>query len=410
MILELYFPRGCRKTTYPCNKTFFYVAPLANSRGFAYTAVYMEQELLTRIDTLRSRVNDAWQVLHLDEAVLEEEKLAHAAESPDLWHDQDKAKQVMQSLADVRSRIAAWRELRTELLETEEMLRLAMEEGYAGDLVSDLVAQVSALEQRYETQEGELLLSGEHDHRFAIVSVHAGAGGTDAQDWAEMLLRMYVRYAERRGWRVQLLDESRGGEAGIKSVTFRVEAPFAYGYLRGEAGTHRLVRQSPFNADGLRQTSFASVEVMPELDEKVAIEIKPDDLRIDTFMSGGKGGQSVNTTYSAVRIVHLPTGITISCQNERSQTQNRMTAMNILRAKLFQKQQEERQKEQQALRGVLQSADWGSQIRSYVLHPYKMVKDHRTDVETSQAEEVLEGKLEAFIEGELRWAAARDSL
>lgn len=368
----------------------------------------MEQELLTRIDTLRSRVNEAWQVLHLDEAAQEEEALAHASEAQDLWSDPDRASQVMQSLADVRSRLEAWRSLRAELLEAEEMLRLAMEDSQARALVQDVAEQVTALEARYQKQEFDLLLSGKYDHKPALVSVHAGAGGTDAQDWAEMLLRMYVRYAERRGWRVQLLDESRGSEAGIKSVTFRVDAPFAYGYLRGEAGTHRLVRQSPFNADGLRQTSFASVEVMPELDEKAEVEIKSDDLRIDTFMSGGKGGQSVNTTYSAVRIVHLPTGITVSCQNERSQTQNKMTAMTLLRAKLFKKQEEEHQKQQQALRGVFQSADWGSQIRSYVLHPYKMVKDHRTDVETSQAEEVLEGKLEAFIEGELRWAAARD--
>ncbi|MDQ5919344.1 MAG: Peptide chain release factor 2, partial [Patescibacteria group bacterium] len=336
-----------------------------------------------------------------------EARLAHEAEAPDLWQDTERAKQVMQQLADARSRLEAWRSLRAELLEAEELLRLAMEEGGMKGFVQDVADQVTALEERYQRQEFELLLSGEYDHKNALVSIHAGAGGTDAQDWAEMLLRMYVRYAERRSWRVQLLDESRGGEAGIKSVTFRVEAPFAYGYLRGEAGTHRLVRQSPFNADGVRQTSFASVEVLPELDEKVAIEINADDLRIDTFMSGGKGGQSVNTTYSAVRIVHLPTGITVSCQNERSQTQNKMTAMTILRAKLFQKQEEERQKQQQSLRGVTQSADWGSQIRSYVLHPYKMVKDHRTEVETSQAEEVLDGALESFIEGELRWAAGR---
>jgi peptide chain release factor 2 len=381
--------------------------PLANLRGFAYTAPYMEQELLMRIDALRSRVNEAWEMLRLDQAMQDEARLAHEAEAPDLWQDTERAKQVMQQLADARSRLEAWRSLRAELLEAEELLRLAMEEGGMKGFVQDVADQVTALEERYQRQEFELLLSGEYDHKNALVSIHAGAGGTDAQDWAEMLLRMYVRYAERRGWRVQLLDESRGGEAGIKSVTFRVEAPFAYGSLRGEAGTHRLVRQSPFNADGLRQTSFASVEVLPELDEKVAIDIKPDDLRIDTFMSGGKGGQSVNTTYSAVRIVHLPTGITVSCQNERSQTQNKMTAMTILRAKLFQKQEEERQKQQQSLRGVTQSADWGSQIRSYVLHPYKMVKDHRTDVETSQAEEVLDGALESFIEGELRWAAGR---
>ena len=290
------------------------------------------------------------------------------------------------------------------LLELDELTRMAMEDKDAS-MSQDIDTRLTALEKHYLELEFALLFSGEHDDKNAILAIHAGAGGTDAQDWAEMLLRMYFRYAERKGWSVQLVDESRGGEAGIKSATFFVNGRHAYGHLKAEAGVHRLVRQSPFNADALRQTSFALLEVLPELDETVNVDIHPDDLRIDTFMSGGKGGQSVNTTYSAVRIVHLPTKITVSCQNERSQAQNKDTAMRILKARLLQLREQELQKEKQQLRGEHHSVEWGSQIRSYVLHPYKMVKDHRTDVETSDPEAVLDGDLDKFVEGYLRMNA-----
>lgn len=369
----------------------------------AYDAL-MSQELLGRIDALRAKISEAWEILKLDAVRDELKDLEIAGNASDLWNDPDKARQVLQKLAEAKQTFEVWNQMRMQLLDAEEMLRLSMEE-QDQTILHDLSTLMDQLEKTFLEKEFQLLFSGEYDGRSAILAVHAGAGGTDAQDWAEMLLRMYSRYAETKGWKMRLLDESRGGEAGIKSATVIIEGKYVYGHLRGEAGVHRLVRQSPFNADALRQTSFALVEVLPELDETVAVEINADDLRIDTYMSGGKGGQSVNTTYSAVRIVHLPTGITVTCQNERSQTQNKATAMNILRAKLLKIQEEEKQQQKQKLRGAYQSAEWGSQIRSYVLHPYKMVKDHRTDVETGDAEGVLEGKLDLFIEGELRWMA-----
>jgi peptide chain release factor 2 len=324
--------------------------------------------------------------------------------SPDFWADQERATKKSQRLAELKKEYDVWNALRMSLIELDELVHIAMEDEDAS-LTEDVEMRLVALENEYAALEFALLFSGEYDDKNAILAVHAGAGGTDAQDWAEMLLRMYFRYAERKGWSVQLVDESRGGEAGIKSATFIVSGRHAYGHLKAEAGVHRLVRQSPFNSDALRQTSFALVEVLPELGEAANVDIRQEDLRIDTFMSGGKGGQSVNTTYSAVRIVHLPTKITVSCQNERSQMQNKETAMRILRSRLQQVKDAELQKEKQQLRGEHQSAEWGSQIRSYVLHPYKMVKDHRTDVETSDPEAVLGGDLDAFVEGYLRWMA-----
>ena len=257
------------------------------------------------------------------------------------------------------------------------------------------------------------LMSEKYDDHNAIVAIHAGSGGTEAQDWAEMLLRMYLRYCEGKKWKTSMLDETRGQEAGIKSAVFRVESSpsanaqgkYPYGYLKSEHGTHRLVRISPFDAEKMRHTSFALVEVIPEIESETEIKIKilEKDLRIDTFMSGGKGGQSVNTTYSAIRIVHLPTGITVQCQNERSQQQNKEVAMLILQSKLQKLQDEKEEEERLKLRGEYKSPEWGSQIRSYVLHPYHLVKDLRTDYETTDDEGVLEGELDGFVEAYLRW-------
>ena len=366
----------------------------------------MIQELNDRIESLESRLTEAWKILDLDARKEEADALEVEVSAPDFWSDQDRAKDEMQKLSDLKSEFGLWNNFKTELNDLRDLVEIAETEKDEG-VIAEAETKIAELESAFAKMEFAMLLGGPHDASNAVMSIHAGAGGTDAQDWAEMLMRMYFRFAEKKNWKVKLVDESRGTEAGIKSVTFFVQGRHAYGHLKREAGVHRLVRQSPFNADALRQTSFALVEVIPELDDKVEIEIKPDDLRIDTFMSGGKGGQSVNTTYSAVRIVHLPTKITVSCQNERSQTQNKETAMKILMSKLAKLKEEELLQEKQELRGEYHSAEWGNQIRSYVLHPYHMVKDLRTEYETTDTDAVLDGDLDGFIEAELRKDAAK---
>lgn len=366
----------------------------------------MVQELRERLEALQKKVSEAWGILSLDTTKREIIALEAETMSADFWQDQERATRESQKLAELRREIGDWEKIRTAIAESLELLGMAESEKDESTL-TDLQTRTAELEADFTKLEFSLMFSGDHDQANAILGIHAGAGGTDAQDWAEMLMRMLFRYAERKGWKVQLLDESRGGEAGIKSATFRVEGRYAYGYLKSEHGVHRLVRQSPFNADALRQTSFALVEVIPEIERDSDVEIKAEDLRIDTFTAGGKGGQSVNTTYSAVRIVHIPTGIMVSCQNERSQAQNKEFAMRVLKSKLLKLREEELQKEKQKLRGEYQSAEWGNQIRSYVLHPYKMVKDHRTDVETADPERVLDGDLDMFVEGYLRMEAGK---
>ena len=364
----------------------------------------MSDVLIDRASALKTKLDEAWRILALDAVAKEMEALEAETSAPDFWSDQDRAKRESQKLASLRHEYEQWNGLKQELIDTQEIIKVASDEKDES-VLKDAEDALAKLEKHYLDLEFQLLFSGAYDDKNAIVSIHAGAGGTDAQDWAEMLMRMLFRYAERKGWSVKLLDESRGGEAGIKSTTFEVTGRHAYGHLKSEHGVHRLVRQSPFNSDALRQTSFALVEVVPEIDEDIDVDIKPDDLRIDTFMSGGKGGQSVNTTYSAVRIVHLPTKITVSCQNERSQAQNKEMALKILKSKLLKLKEEELQKEKQKLRGEYQSAEWGNQIRSYVLHPYHMVKDHRTGVETADTDAVLDGNLDRFVEGYLRMQA-----
>jgi peptide chain release factor 2 len=358
-------------------------------------------ELLARATDLRAKVDEAWRILQLDAVKKEMAALEAESMAPDFWSDQERAKRESQKLSELKKEYDAWNNVRMAVMDAQELLGMAMTDKDES-VSADVEKRLGELEKQYLDLEFTLLFSGDYDEKNAILSIHAGAGGTDAQDWAEMLMRMFFRYAENKGWQVRLLDESRGGEAGIKSATFEITGRYAYGHLKSEHGVHRLVRQSPFNSDALRQTSFALVEVVPEIDESIDIEVDLKDLRIDTFMSGGKGGQSVNTTYSAVRIVHLPTKITVTCQNERSQTQNRETAMKILKSKLLKLKEEELQKEKLKLRGEYQSAEWGSQIRSYVIHPYHMVKDHRTGVETADTDAVLGGDLDRFVEGYLR--------
>ena len=359
----------------------------------------MKKELLEQIQSLKVRVDQAWASLDMEKKSEEIAEMEKEQAEPDFWNDQERARKESQIFAELKKEFEGWSLLKGDVDDLEELSRLAEEDS---SLEGEIEEKIVEIEKRYSALEVLMLFSGNYDTSNAILSIHAGAGGTDAQDWAEMLMRMFIRYAETKAWKTQLIDETRGGEAGIKSATIIISGRYAYGRLKEEHGVHRLVRQSPFNADALRQTSFASVEVVPEIDESANVEIKPDDLRVDTFMSSGKGGQSVNTTYSAVRIVHLPTKITVSCQNERSQLQNKETAMKILRGKLVAKREAEIRAEKEKLRGEHKSAEWGNQIRSYVLHPYKMVKDHRTSVESKDPDDVLDGNLDQFIEASLR--------
>jgi peptide chain release factor 2 len=304
---------------------------------------------------------------------------------------------VMQKLNQLSEQVSFWQRFEHDLQDYQELLTLS--EGDDAQ-TAEVIGKLEALERDFTEHESAALMSGEHDHYPAILTIQAGAGGTDAQDWAEMLERMYLRFAERRGWTTTITDRSAGEEAGIKSATLKLDGPSVYGYLRHESGVHRLVRQSPFNAKDLRQTSFARVEVLPELPES-QIEIDPKDLRIDTYRAGGAGGQHVNKTDSAIRITHLPTGITVQCQNERSQAQNKAQAMKTLYGKLVKLSAEQEKADLRALEAGDEAA-WGNQIRNYVLHPYKQVKDLRTKVESSNPDAVLDGDLETFVEAELR--------
>jgi len=324
-------------------------------------------------------------------------ELESRSADPALWQDQNQAKALLQELADLKKEISQFEEL------AETITTLA---GLAGgaDLTPDWEREVVKAEKELRQLELKSFLAGEYDAKNAIVGIHAGQGGVEAMDWVSMLLRMYLRYCEKKGWMTETLDTTAGEEAGIKSIVFRVEGLYAYGFLKGEAGTHRLVRQSPFNADKLRQTSFALVEVLPEFSEVDLpdIEIKEDDLDWQFFRSSSKGGQNVQKVSTAARLTHKPTGITVSSQTERFQEQNRKIALNLLRAKLWLLQKNEAENTKKGLKGQYRPASWGTQIRSYVLHPYKMVKDLRTGVETANTEAVLAGDLEKFIEAELK--------
>ncbi len=320
---------------------------------------------------------------------------------PALWDDPDRARALSRELAALREEVSTWDGLARKAQDAIELLELAEAEEDE-ETLAIVAEEATELEKEVEAQEFQLALSGPHDKGDAVLAIHAGAGGTEAQDWAEMLLRMYTRWAERKGYDVEITDLTPGEEAGIKSVTMTVKGPYAYGYLKAEKGVHRLVRISPFDASARRHTSFALVEVMPLIEDDIEIEINPDDLRIDVFKSGGAGGQHVQKNATAVRIVHIPTGIVVQCQNERSQYQNKETAMRILRARLYALELEKRQQELARLKGKHVEAGWGNQIRSYVLQPYQMVKDLRTGYETGNVQAVLDGEIDPFIQAYLK--------
>ena len=355
------------------------------------------QETKQKLISLRQRIAEAVSKLALDAEEQRLQQLQQQMRSQDFWDDAQAAAQTSQDATELEKHIQSWRALERQVSDALELIELGDE-----SLLDEVEATHTQLLGQFESKEFELKLSSPHDKGGALLSIYAGTGGTDAQDWAQMLLRMYLRYAERSGWQTEVLSESAGEEAGIKSVTVEINGQYAYGRLKSEKGVHRLVRLSPFNSDNLRQTSFAMVEVIPLLDQPEELAIDPKDLRVDVYRSGGKGGQSVNTTDSAVRVTHLPTGVTVAIQNERSQLQNKEKAMAVLRAKLAAMLAEQHRQELVDLKGPTVAAAWGNQIRSYVLHPYQKVKDHRTGYETSQTQSVLDGQLEELVESYLK--------
>ena len=318
---------------------------------------------------------------------------------PDFWLDHVTAQGVMRQLAEQKRVVERWRGLEKKVADIVESLPLVEEEPSFGE---EIESEIGVVASHLDELELEMAFSSEYDVRSAILAIHAGAGGTESQDWAEMLLRMYLRWAERRGYKAELLDSSPGEEAGIKSTTIGVSGDYAFGYLKSEHGVHRLVRLSPFDADHARHTSFVLVEVMPEAEADVDVRIEPDDLKVDVFRSSGPGGQHMQKTSSAVRLTHRPTGLVVTCQSERSQYQNKEIALKILQARLLKLELARRAEERARLKGGRIAAGWGNQIRSYVLHPYKMVKDHRTDYQTSNTDAVLDGELDGFITAYLR--------
>ena len=361
------------------------------------------ENLLKQLETLREKVISVWSLLDIDGQVSELRDLKREISKTDFWNNQNNAIKVSKKTEELETEINKWTELKKEITDLEELVAIAQNEKDES-IFDDAHIKYKELKTKFEKLEFCVLFSGKYDKNNAILSIHAGTGGVDAQDWALILERMYLRFAEKMKWKVNIINRTIGNEAGIKSVTMHITGRFVYGYLRSESGAHRLVRISPFDAEAMRHTSFSLVEVIPELPETNNIKINENDIEIDVFRSSGPGGQGVNTTDSAVRVKHKPTNIIVSCQNERSQHQNKEIAIKILKAKLFKLEEEKKQEQEKKLRGENQKAEWGRQIRSYVMQPYKMVKDHRTNFETQDINGVLDGDLEKFIEAYLRYA------
>lgn len=349
------------------------------------------QPLLKRLETLRHSIAAAYEQLAIDDKAAQARAVEDELAAPEIWNNPAYAQEKSKQLAALNAMVTPWQTLRAQANDIEELMQLGDD-----SLMIEFEGQVTAMEEEFAERKKELLFNGEYDDHNAIIRLSAGVGGTDAQDWAEMLERMYLRWAEKAGMQASVVERSAGEEAGIKSSVIEISGPYAYGKLRSENGVHRLVRLSPFNSDNLRQTSFALVEVLPQIDAPEKVQISEKDLKIDVYRAGGHGGQSVNTTDSAVRVTHLPTGIVVAIQNERSQLQNREMAMKILRSKLAQLQMEQHAENISDLQAG-ESANWGSQIRNYVLHPYTMVKDTRTKHEDRDAQGVLDGKIDGFM-------------
>ena len=339
----------------------------------------------------------SWSVFDIAGKEKRAAELEHASAQSDFWNDNVAAQKAMRELTALKDETSTWRNLERRVHDAAGMLELAIEENHA-ETAEEIENEVPAIEQTLADLEFNLLFAGEYDHNNAILSIHSGAGGTESQDWASMLMRMFLRYGDLKKYPTEILEEMPGDEAGIKSVTIRFIGQYAYGRLRAERGVHRLVRLSPFDANHRRHTSFALVEVMPEIDDAVPVEIKPEDVKIDIYHASGHGGQNVQKVATAVRLTHTPTGIVVTCQNERSQLQNKENAFKVLRSRLVELEIEKREQERARLKGQHVEAGWGNQIRSYVLHPYQMVKDHRTEHETARTDLVLDGDIDAFIE------------
>jgi peptide chain release factor 2 len=343
----------------------------------------------------------SWSVFDIPGKEKRAAELEEASAQSDFWNDNTAAQKMMRELTELKEVTGTWRDLERRARDAAGLLEMAMEENHT-EMAEEVAREVPGIEKDLGALEFNLLFSGQYDHNNAILSVHSGAGGTESQDWAQMLTRMFLRYADIRHYTTEVLEEMPGDEAGIKSITIRVVGEYAYGRLKAERGVHRLVRLSPFDANHRRHTSFALVEVMPEIDEAVEVEIKPEDIKMDVYHASGHGGQNVQKVATAVRLTHIPTGIIVTCQNERSQMQNKDNALRVLRSRLVELEIEKHEQEKARLKGQHVEAGWGNQIRSYVLHPYQMVKDHRNDHETSRTDLVLDGNLDEFIEAYLK--------